>query len=250
MLTLHWDGTQWSEEPNADPGIGQYWLVSAKALAPNDVWVVGYARGSSWHDVKMHWDGVQWSLDYSGPSQYIRLQSIDGKTSDDLWAVGEDAYGLQQYIEHRDGSTWSVVSSPDNGSLTGVSVVAANDVWAVGNGVEHWDGAVWSMVTTPNVGTLHGVKALSANDAWAVGDSGFLHWDGVTWTLVNGPVTGVLVGIDASASNDVWAVGTQMVGGVGRTLIEHYTSGCVTPVPTSTLTPAPTSTGTSTATST
>jgi hypothetical protein len=250
MLMLHWNGTDWSEVPMGDFGIEQHWLESAKALAPNDVVVVGYARGSSWHDVKIYWDGVQWSPDNNYPSRYIRLQSIDGKTSDDMWAVGEDAYGLHQYIEHRKGSTWSLVSSPDNGALTGVSVVSANDVWAVGNGVEHWDGTAWSMVTAPNVGILHGVKAITASDAWAVGDSGFLHWDGTSWTLVPNPTTGTLTSIDALSTDDVWAVGTQSVGGVERTLIEHYTSGCATPIPTNTPTDTPTNTSTAVPTNT
>ena len=66
-------------------------------------------------------------------------------------------------------------------SLSGIKVIAANDIWAVGsyyNGsvyrtlVEHWNGGGWSVVSSPNQGNgndLNGVAAVAAIDVWAVG---------------------------------------------------------------------------------
>src|SRR5205823_11017357 len=71
-------------------------------------------------------------------------------------------------------------------SLSGVTAVSTNDVWAVGsstqNGtaynfprtlIEHWNGTTWSVISSPNVGSgwnlLSGVTAVSANNVWAVG---------------------------------------------------------------------------------
>src|SRR5437899_13466 len=65
------------------------------------------------------------------------------------------------------GPSWRTVPSPSNGTagnlLTGVAVVSANEVWAVGAysntaGVsqtltERWDGIGWAVVPSPNVGT-------------------------------------------------------------------------------------------------
>jgi hypothetical protein len=91
------------------------------------------------------------------------------------------------------GSLWQYVPSPNpstvsvsNDVLEGVSALADNNVWAVGNDsssvgnnvkhtlVEHWNGTAWSVVPSPNVGTqgseLLGVVAISSTDAWAVGD--------------------------------------------------------------------------------
>jgi hypothetical protein len=101
---------------------------------------------------------------------------------------------------------WSIIASPNAGlydELDGVSVLSANDVWAVGyitalNGtdnqtlIQHWDGSQWKIVSSPNPGSardqLYGVAAISANDVWAVGssfnggNSNILplleHWDG------------------------------------------------------------------------
>src|SRR6266550_5340794 len=61
---------------------------------------------------------------------------------------------------------WSVVPSP-NGStssgLSGVAVVSANDIWAVGSSgsqrsgaqtlIEHWNGSHWSVMKSPNPGS-------------------------------------------------------------------------------------------------
>src|SRR2546429_116361 len=72
---------------------------------------------------------------------------------------------------------WSVVPSPNGSSssgLSGVAVVSASDIWAVGSSgsqrsgaqtlIEHWNGSSWSVVTSPNPGsiynTLYGVTAV------------------------------------------------------------------------------------------
>ncbi|MDQ1509793.1 MAG: hypothetical protein QOG50_1637, partial [Actinomycetota bacterium] len=80
---------------------------------------------------------------------------------------------------------WSVVVPPRRGTsnvLNGVSVVAANNAWAVGSYTdasnktwpltEHWTGTAWSIVVPPTRGiggVLHAVSTLAANDVWAVG---------------------------------------------------------------------------------
>src|SRR5205823_1270424 len=134
---------------------------------------------------------------------------------------------------------------------------SANNVWAVGYAwggsgastatlTEHWNGTQWSVVPSPNVTTidnyLHGVAVISANDVWAVGTSddegtnGFQtlveHWNGTAWSVVSSPNPDLgnrLYGVAAVSANYVWAVGDYASGGIARTLVEHYTSPCVTP---------------------
>src|SRR5215831_14596055 len=57
----------------------------------------------------------------------------------DAWAVGDDigsSGGRQALTEHWNGSSWTVLPSPDPGTvdsvLTSVHVVSAANVWAVG----------------------------------------------------------------------------------------------------------------------
>src|SRR5207248_4277012 len=116
--------------------------------------------------------------------------------------------------------SWRIVSSPnmgsDNNTLTALSTVSANDVWATGTFnikgtqisnalIEHWNGSQWNIVPSPNPGTrsyfLKAVSAVSTNNVWTVGftsnnKSGasqktlIEHWDGSQWTIVPSPNTG------------------------------------------------------------
>jgi hypothetical protein len=156
---------------------------------------------------------------------------------DDVWAVG--GYGVlgssaQQLIEHWDGKSWSIATSPTlamPNELLAVTAVAANDVWAVGGydsggqaPIQHWNGSTWDVVPNPNPGTFNrffGVAAISTNDVWAVGitSNGGLnqtlveHWDGTSWQVIPSPnipnqhnqlnaVTAV-----PGSPNELWAVG-------------------------------------------
>src|SRR5207248_3230320 len=80
---------------------------------------------------------------------------------------------------------WTVVPSPNpsptaNG-LTAVTVVSANDAWAVGDDtiatgasntlIEHWNGSTWNVAASPNPSASHndltGVAAVNTDDVWA-----------------------------------------------------------------------------------
>jgi len=209
--------------------------------------LAGYsARAADWETVASP----------NGGRQANSLSSVAAATDNDVWAVGW-AYNAQlnayrTLTEHWNGTRWSLVRSPNATSgynlLNGVALVAANDVWTVGqawNGstyntlVEHWNGGAWSIVPSPNVtgnsNVLEAISVVSANDIWAVGfstDSNFinntltLHWDGISWSIVPSPSldSDILFAVDALASNDVWAVGRTQPGGYGedRTLTMHW----------------------------
>ena len=200
----------------------------------------------------------------ASPSVGTGANSLIGVASaadNDVWAVGW-AYNsrlgaYRTLIEHWNGTKWLVVKSRNatNGYnfLNGIAVVAANDVWTVGqaaNGntyktlVEHWDGTAWSIVPSPNVAgnssILEAISVVSANDIWAVGyssDSSFnnhpltIHWNGTTWSIVSSPSVNddILFGVDAVASNDVWAVGRSQ--SEARTLTLHWNGSVWSVVP-------------------
>ena len=124
---------------------------------------------------------------------------------DDVWVVGthyvhtaaEKAIS-HTFTEHWDGTSWTVVPSPNagkvepNGSLTAITAAGANDVWAVGS--------------------------------WGRGDTGrtlVLHWNGVRWSIRKSPnpetTSNYLnaVGV-APGSVGVWAVGAAWAGQLSR----------------------------------
>ena len=146
------------------------------------------------------------------------LTAIAGTQDTGLWAVGwrESPSGLQPLILRYDTTqpspTWASVTgavgfpTPPgtvDTVLTGVDVLSADDVWAVGyyfdGGVNqplalHWDGSTWSYSQVPGAGMLRKVRALAPDNVWAAGTvyDGTLqrylslveHFDGTSWTPV------------------------------------------------------------------
>src|SRR4030095_16745045 len=175
------------------------------------------------------------------------LSDVSVVSANDIWAVGGSSRGLHvgnPLIEHWNASNWSIVPAiqPPNSvaSLSGVSALSANDVWAVGSSVigttasktltEHWDGATWAVVPSPSIdkigaypanNQLVDVVAIAPNDVWAVGtattiisgEALTLHWDGTRWSIVRNPgmkprfYDANLLGITAIGANNIWAVG-------------------------------------------
>jgi hypothetical protein len=152
--------------------------------------------------------------------------------------------------------TWKVVPAipPMSGPnvLTGVAVVAPNDVWTVGYGITgHWDGVSWTAVAPASAGNpadLRSVAAVSTNDVWAVGRrqdtvSPYFnrtlieHWNGSNWSIVpspNGSTTGSeLLSVAVTSANDIWAVGDYSAPApmYQRTLIEHWDGNSWSVVP-------------------
>jgi hypothetical protein len=102
-------------------------------------------------------------------------------------AVGSYAGGTaQNLVESWNGSAWSLVTSPDEGTggnaLSGVSCTAASSCAAVGYSAggnrtlaEYWNGTAWSVVSSPSPGTqssrLAGVSCVSTVACTAAGYS-------------------------------------------------------------------------------
>lgn len=248
----HWNGTKWQLSKPAQASFAEF--NGVVALAANNVWAVG-DNGSTLIE---HWGGSAWSV-VPSPSPSMNgdfLKGVSAVSANDIWAVGftpnNNSNTSQTLIEHWDGHSWKVVSSPNVGTLpntlSGVKAIASNNVWAVGDTldtqtnieqplVEHWDGTSWKIVSTPAITSagLSAITAKSASDAWAVGvewlngntNSHPLieHWNGTAWSIVTGPTPGLsqLNGVSALSATDVWAVGAfNFSSGGSQTLVEHW----------------------------
>ena len=209
-LTEHWDGTSWSIVETPPVGDNEARLTGVTALAPDDVWAVGtaYPDGGGAETLTEHWNGKDWTIVASPNYRALPtlLTAVDSVSPSDVWAVGfyeiDGTRPMLPVTAHWDGQTWRLVAAPkpppgqQDRSLTAVSAVSRDDVWAVGNPAttEHWDGRHWTLVTVPTeVRGLSGVAAVTSSDVWAVGqlypDAGVfrparLHWDGTSWTSV------------------------------------------------------------------
>lgn len=195
-----------------------------------------------------------------------KLLGADMVSASDGWAVG--AYSTTQttrdaMIQHWGGTEWSLVADPNFGAndnvLQGVTVISANDVWAVGSVksgsryetlTEHWNGTAWTRVTSPNPGTgnniLLRVDGDTPDNVWAVGiylqssvRTLVMHWDGTQWNVVPSANPGGLVNVftdvdlvpstgeagksPSGGSSEVWAVGYYLNGSLfGQTLIQRF----------------------------
>lgn len=193
-LTEHWNGSQWSIVPSANPGSFYNNLAAVAAVSSTDVWAVGeYENSSGEPTLTEHWNGKSWSVVASPtPGSGANLTAITRVPgTNQLWAVGfyfpASGGGQPSLIEQWNGSSWSVVASPNPGAgfndLYGVAAVGPNNVWAVGQYspgevpiialVEHWNGSDWSQVSVPSPDaedSLYGVTRIPhTNKLWAVG---------------------------------------------------------------------------------
>jgi hypothetical protein len=195
-LVLHYDGTNWSVVPSPNPGTYNNFLAAVTALSTNDVWAVGTSVDKSFHTYTLteHWNGTSWQA-ITSPNPgllYNDLFGVAAHSSSDVWVVGYQSNingnPFQTVIEHWNGSSWSVIPSPNPGAsynaLDGVTAIAGKDAWAVGayqgnsrgnkTLIEHWNGKSWRITSSPSPDTyneLWGVAAVSANNLWAVGDT-------------------------------------------------------------------------------
>jgi hypothetical protein len=240
-VALRWNGSQWSKLA-ATGATGSF--TGVKAFSANDVWAVGDDTSSAVRrtTLAMHFNGTSWTR-LATPSPGTRnnnVTDVDGSAPNDVWAVGYSLnlpYGNRirnSMILHWNGSQWSQVTSPNNGStfLYDVVALSATDAWAVGSGssggalVLRWNGTAWNSVAAPALSSLSGVAARSGTDVWvsgsdAAGAPAVAHWNGTAWQVTPVTVTGGagfpgLTAIATSAATTELAAGYQADGTTGQ----------------------------------
>jgi hypothetical protein len=121
--------------------------------------------------VAEEWDGSIWSVmagPVPSPNTHEVLSGVACLSATDCFAVGDQFSfngpgSRQTLIEHWDGTSWSVMSSPNPGNdnaLSSVSCTDATNCTAVGSTqigtapddglVETWDGSTWSVFGFPS----------------------------------------------------------------------------------------------------
>jgi len=268
-LIERWDGTSWSivSSPNTSATQSNF-LLGVTCMSASECWAVGYYYNDNVISQTLieRWDGTSWAIVSSPNTSTTDYNSLSGVTcvsASECWAVGYyftgDNFVDQTLIERWDGTSWSIVSSPNTSTteanvLLGLTCVSASECWGVGyyyglddlisqTLIERWDGTSWTIVNSPNTNTrsnvLLGVTCGSASDCWAVGDYAFTgsvlqtlieRWDGTSWEIVSSPNTSttqsnLLYSVTCGPASDCWAVGYYIVDAVSnlnQTLIERW----------------------------
>src|SRR5690242_2442549 len=139
------------------------------------------------------------------------LGSVSYVSPSETWAVGNAGAAQranQTLIERYNGSAWSVVPSPDQG--TGNNAL---------NGVSMIPGAGWAVGYAQVSGKYQPLA---------------LGWDGTHWSIASTgtfPSDALFTGVDTLADGSAWAAGFQRTAaGTRQTLIEQESGGTWAPV--------------------
>jgi hypothetical protein len=272
-LIDRWDGAAWKEDPTPAAGccFSAASLSGVAAASPTNAWAVGDKHTSGERTLILRWNaraGMWVKVPSPNPAGRggaapSELDGVAVHTVTDAWAVGWARSGppgqQNTLIEHWDGTSWTVVPSPDpsrggcvRDDLSGVAAMQTA-TWAVGDYcgaalvLRLTDGR-WQQVPAPGppAGTseqLASVAVTSAADAWAVGSIGsrilILHWNGTRWATAPAPIpagatSARLASVTATSPSVAWAVGrADYPHHVTKLLIERWdgTNWTLVPVP-------------------
>ena len=175
------------------------------------------------------------------------LDNISGTSPSDIWVSG--LYNSGPFLLHFDGSQWTRAAIPLAQPISGLSMVAPDDGWAItGSAILHYTGGAWRIFTMHPPGVAPGsfLASLSMDapdDGWITsslpstsngpGGSLLLHYSGGQWTPYSGPSVALnsnLFNIDMYAPDDGWAVGNQYATDAVVGVIAHYQDGAWTQV--------------------
>ena len=143
-VSLHWDGTNWTQIPAVHLRFGGVGPVAA--LSPANVWAVGAGpgvptKGFSAHPTAVieHWDGTAWTVVPSpnpNPQGNNGLGAVAAVSANDVWATGHQLLGT--FLEHWNGSKWTIVAPPDGVSfLAAMAASSSGTVLALGQGTDN-----------------------------------------------------------------------------------------------------------------
>jgi hypothetical protein len=236
-LIERWNGTSWAVVPSLNTNAAVFnFLYGVTCQSASDCWAVGYGTSQTLIE---HWDGSAsaWVSVSSPNKSYVQFNFLEGVTclsTSDCWAVG---FYLADWnapisanpanhtlIEHWDGTSWTVVPSPNSAPpednfIVSISCASPSECFAVGayaaryytgstpnnliyqTLILRWDGTSWTIASSPNTSPaqnnyLFSTACAAVSDCWAIGfyvnDNGINqtlieHWDGSSWAIVPSP---------------------------------------------------------------
>lgn len=257
--------TGWQLMTSPNMGTNHNQLNAVSAASAHSAWAVGIAyNGSSDRALIERYNGRTWTLAAAANagSHHNELDAVAALSPTNAWAVGRylPAVGQERTLtEHWNGSKWSVVASPNQGTshneFDAVATGGGGVVWAAGHYdptatrndralLERYAGGAWHLVTAPDKKTGTTVDDSSivglanvprTSQMWAVGSyiNGTViqtlveHYTGTKWVVVPSPnpsakLHSELSSVVALSPRDVWAVGFSYTGTRDVTLVEHW----------------------------
>lgn len=202
-LLEHWDGRRWAYFAGASLGGRQASLTSVAALAPDDVWAVGYFASVGPvppAPLIEHWNGRSWSLHPTHALTRLKtalpqtLTSVAALAPDDVWVLGTPGSRSSDIYLHWNGTSWQLFRGPTIGPHFGSAAMQAiatdrrGHLWAVGGWmrgygeaavpgggtVERWNGRRWEVNRhATSKEPLTTVSPVAPDDVWAITGGSF-----------------------------------------------------------------------------
>jgi hypothetical protein len=199
-LIVRWNGSAWTISASPNPGAIDNELNGVMCTSTAGCTAVGDYFNSSNVDQTLveQWNGSTWATVASPNSGTLRnsLSGIACASSSSCAAVGlsfTSASTYQTLVESWNGSAWSIVASPDQGSgsnlLSSVACTSSTSCTAVGASTS--GGSSQTLVETgpaSSVSNSISVTSPTAGAAWARGSS-----HAITWASSGSPGTNVKI---------------------------------------------------------
>ncbi|HZF99391.1 MAG TPA: T9SS type A sorting domain-containing protein [Chitinophagales bacterium] len=225
-ILLRWNGIEWTYENIPNQPFAAF-LYSIDAVSATDIWAAGGQAGIGPDSCYViHYDGSTWNKIDVPPvgTHDNEFDAIDATGPNDAWGVGSwrDVGGSHRFLAmHWNGSSWTNTPMPPSmtsavGYLYDVSIVSANEVWAVGDNlaggivVIRWNGTEWVDMTSP-----YGAGAIatpSSNNVYGVGANIF-HFNGAAWAVqdsLSNHLYPSLVATTVLPDGEIWAAGRDI----------------------------------------
>jgi hypothetical protein len=250
----HFNGHAWHAQTLPSTiAADDYGVLSLSASSAHDVLMVTSTTPNT--SVAVRYNGSHWTASVL-PSWVVRLagSGLDDNVAatfgpKNQWDFSLGALTLSNVAARYNGHTWRRAVLP-YGPLN-VSVVSANDIWAVGiknmalpltkepTYLMHWNGRSWSSVRIPMPHAaifahfISGLVGMGPKDAWIGLPTGgsvsdltgeLLHWNGSRWSHVPVPSGVFNVPTGAPVVQDGHG-GLWMQQDLGLLYLYHYSGG-------------------------
>jgi alpha-tubulin suppressor-like RCC1 family protein len=165
-LAAHWNGTRWQIVPTPnllDGPVPLNRLTGVTAITSTNVLASGYEDNVNQKNFRkpyvLQWNGTTWALANlpNAGTEGARLNGITRVSANDVWAVGqrqENDGAILTYMAKFNGTTWSIVPSPDPGELGPIVDTSLDATSSPGGGV------VWALGVQNILGAF-GLKTLA-----------------------------------------------------------------------------------------
>ncbi|HZN20497.1 MAG TPA: hypothetical protein VFB84_20255 [Micromonosporaceae bacterium] len=210
VVIQEWDGRAWrAHQPPPQCGRGGTsfggmpsfcTLTSVVAFAPDDVWASGTGAWFRFQGpTLLHWDGTAWrTVDVGVNQQQYVLNAVGGRSSGELWAVGNLFNSGTPFVVRRDGGAWRMVNGLPDGLVPSVAMGPAGQPWVISNTtapdamlLTYNSSGGWAGEPAP---APPGAAGMTLNDITAVPGSDQMFAVGnATMGAMTGPVQGVIL---------------------------------------------------------